>query len=228
MNKDIPHFLFMALIAIAVIASIAYGIYVSGRRRKELAEWALSKDLTFIAGKRGSFDSEYPGFDCLQKGHSRYACNLMYGAIAGRIFLGCDYHYVTGSGRSSTPHDISLIIVKSPILLKSLLIRPETFADKLAALAGFDDINFESAEFSRKFFVKAPNKKWAYDIIHQRMMEFLLSMPQFAIQFETLSVIVYRESRFSPEDFEAAIYLVNGIFERIPDYVTQNQKLRSM
>ncbi len=228
MVKGILDYLVIVLIAVAVIASIAYGIYASSKRGKELAAWALSKDLTFSAGKRSSFDSEYPGFDCLQKGHSRYASNLMYGAIAGRIFLGCDYHYVTGSGKNRREHNFSLIIVKSPILLKSLLIRPETLLDKVADLAGFGDIDFESAEFSRKFYVKAPDKKWAYDIIHQRMMEFLLSMPQFAIQFDMLSVIVYRESRFSPEDFEAAIYLVNGIFERIPDYVTQNQKLRSM
>ena len=227
MNKDIPHFLFMALIAIAVIASIAYGIYASSKRRKELIQWALSKGLTFSAEKDSFFDSRYPGFSCLQRGDSRYACNIMTGGIAGRVFLGCDYHYSTGSGKSRHHYEFSLVIVNSPILLEPLLIRPENFADKLAALVGFDDINFESAEFSKKFYVKAPNKKWAYDIIHPRMMEFLLSMPQFFIDFESLSVIVYRENLFSPADFENAVNLINGIFDRIPDYVVQDNKLKN-
>ena len=60
------------------------------------------------------------------------------------------------------------------------------------------------------------------------MMEFLLASPEFSIQFDLLSVIVYRNTTFSPKDFDDAANLINGIFERIPDYVIQNQKLRSV
>jgi len=59
-------------------------------------------------------------------------------------------------------------------------------------------------------------------------MEFLLSMPEFSVQFDSFSVIIYRDRTFSTTDFEAAVYFVNGIFERIPEYVMQNQKLRSV
>jgi len=220
--------LVIVVVLVAVVVLIIYGIYASGKRRKELAGWALSKNLFFIAGKNSDFDSKYPGFDCLQKGHERYACNVMKGDFAGREFVGCDYHYVTGYGKSSREYDISLVIIKSPILLEQLLIRPETFSDKLAELIGFSDINFESAEFSRKFYVKSTDKKWAYDIIHPRMMEFLLASPEFSVQFDLLSVIVYRDTRFSPAEFEDAANLVNGVFERIPDYVIQNQRIRSV
>jgi hypothetical protein len=149
----------------------------------------------------------------------------MQGTLAGRQFIGCDYNYTTGSGKSSNDHHISLIIVNSPIFLKPLLIRPENFLDKIAACVGFNDINFESAEFSKKFYVNSTDKKWAYDIIHPQMMEFLLASPVFSIQFDSLSVIVYRNCKFSPADFDAAVDLVNGIFERIPDYIIQSNKL---
>ena len=59
-------------------------------------------------------------------------------------------------------------------------------------------------------------------------MEFLLASPEFSIQFDSLSVIIYRGTTFSPKDFDDAANLINGIFERIPDYVIQNQKLRSV
>jgi hypothetical protein len=227
MDKHIPDWLIFLGVLALVVVPIIYSIYASGKRRKELSEWALSKGLTFIAAKDGFFDSRYPNFSCLHRGDNRYACNIMTGGIAGRVFLGCDYNYSTGSGKSRHDYEFSLIIVNSPILLERLLIRPENFADKFAALVGFDDINFESAEFSRKFFVKAPNKKWAYAIIHPRMMEFLLSMPQFFIEFDSLSVIVYREDKFSVADFENAVNLINGIFDRIPDYVIQDNKLKN-
>jgi hypothetical protein len=221
------HDYFVIVVIVVVIAVFAiFQFYASYKRRQELSNWALSKGLSFIAGKNGNFDSRYPGFDCLQKGHSRYAYNIMSGTLVSREFLGCDYHYATGSGKSRSEHYFSLVIIKSPILLEPLFIRPENFIDKLTEFVGFNDIDFESAEFSKKFYVKSPDKKWAYDIIHPRMMEFLMSSPEFSIQFDSLSVIVYRDTRFSSVEFEDAANLVTGIFDRIPDYVVQNQKIR--
>ena len=220
--------LVIVVVSVAVVVLIIYSIYASGKRRKELAGWAMSKGLLFSPGNDRSFDSKYPNVNCLQKGDSRYAYNIMTGTLTGREFLGCDYHYATGSGKSRTQHHFSLVIIKSPILLEPLFIRPENFFDKLTEFVGFNDIDFESAEFSKKFYVKSPDKKWAYDIIHPRMMEFLLASPMFSIQFDLLSVIVYRDNTFSPADFDAAADLVNGIFERIPDYVIQNQRIRSV
>jgi hypothetical protein len=221
-------YLGFAVVIVVIVSAAIYQFYASNKRLKELGDWAISNNLIFRPEKDRSFDSKYPNFTCLQKGDSRYAYNMMTGTLAGREFLGCDYHYGTGSGKSREEHYISLVIVKSPILLKPLLIRPENFSDKIAAFAGFDDIDLESAEFSNKFYVKSQDKKWAYDIIHPQMMEFLMASPEFSIQFDFLSVIIFRDTTFSSADFKAAVALINGIFERIPDYVIQNQNLRSV
>lgn len=218
----------IVVIAIIVAGGIIFSAYASAKRRKELAEWALSKQLDFVAAKDSDFDSRYPNFKCLNRGDSRYAYNIITGAIASRVFLGCDYHYATGSGKNRQHHNFSLVIVKSPILLEPLFIRPENFLDTLAEFAGFNDIDFESAEFNKKFYVKAPNKKWAYDIISPNMMEFLIQSPVFSIQFDLLSIIIYRDRFFSTADFEVAVDLINGVFERIPEYVIQDNKLRQV
>ncbi len=220
--------LLFILFALLVVGFIIYGFYASNKRRKELAEWALGKGLTFTTGNDHAFDSRFPNFNCLRNGHDQYAYNIMQGVLDGREFIGCDYHYETGSGKNNTQHHFSLIITKSPILLKPLLIRPENILDKIAEFAGFNDIDFESAEFSRKFYVKSSDKKWAYDIIHQQTMEYLLASPAFSIQFDSLFAIVYRDRKFSTADFDAAASLINGVFERIPEYVIQNQKLHSV
>ncbi len=220
-----PQFLVISIFVVIAVVAIIYNIYATGQRRKELSAWALSKGLFFSPDKDDSFDSQYMNFQCLQEGHDRYARNVMQGALAGRQFIGCDYNYTTGSGKDSNHHHFSLVIVNSPIFLKPLLIRPENLLDKIAACVGLNDINFESAEFSKKFYVNSTDKKWAYDIIHPQMMEFLLASPVFSIQFDSLSVIVYRHCTFSPADFDAAVDLINGIFERIPDYVIQSNKL---
>ena len=67
--------------------------------------------------------------------------------------------------------------------MRSVSIRAEHWGDKLVQAIGFDDIDFESAEFSRKFFVKSPDKRWAYDVIHQETMDYLLQAPDAAVEF---------------------------------------------
>jgi hypothetical protein len=86
------------------------------------------------------------------------------------------------------------------------------------------DINFESAEFSRRFYVKAPNKRWAYDVIHQRTMEFLLTCPQFSLQFSRNAILAYRSSTFTPSEFISAAQVIDGILTQLPEYVVKQQR----
>ena len=88
---------------------------------------------------------------------------------------------------------------------------------------GFNDIDFESAEFSRKFYVKAKDRRWAYDIIHQRMIEYLLEAPKFHIQLDSKDIMVWRNRRFSEQDFDDAFALIQDILDRLPNYVKKQQ-----
>jgi hypothetical protein len=143
--------------------------------------------------------------------------------------LAFDYHYETHSTdskgqRQTHHHHFSAVIVGSDVPLKPLLIRPEGFFDRVKGFFGFEDINFESAEFSRKFFVAAPDRKWAYDVLHQRAMEFLLVSPVFSLRFDTQCVIAWRSATFEPAEFTQALTLVRGLLEQIPDFVVKEQR----
>lgn len=219
-------FLLFALIAAVVIAFIAIGAWQTAKRRKELMAWAQSKGLSFSAGKDHGFDERFAEFQCLKQGEDRYAYNVMDGQWASRPFTAFDFHYETHSrdskGRRQTSHHhFSAAILGSPLPLKPLLIRPERLFDKITEFFGYDDIDFESAEFSRKFYVKAEDKRWAYDVIHPRAMEFLLGAPQFTIQFARDRVMAYRASCFSTADFENAAQTVLGLLERLPQYLVK-------
>jgi len=162
---------------------------------------------------------QYPAFKCLRRGHSRWACNIMHGSRDGRDVTAFDYHYVTGHGKNRQVHNLSALVIQSPLALKPLYIRPENIFDKVSDFFGMDDIDFESAEFSRKFFIKAPEKRWAYDVIHQQMMAYLLEAPSFHIQLDAADIMAWRSRRFKEEDFEEAFVLIQGILERLPGYV---------
>ena len=196
-------------------------------RRKRLSDWASVRGYSFSPDKVRGLDDIYSAFDCLKQGNNRYAYNIIEGNAGGRQLNAFDYHYqvTTHTGKSTQTHHyyFSALIIDSPIVLKALFIRPETFMDKIGEFVGLDDIDFESAEFSKKFYVKSSDKKWAYDVIHQGMMAFLLAAPRFSIQFDLTRVMIWRSECFEVEDFQAAMEVVNGIFERIPEYVVEQQ-----
>ena len=211
------------LVFIAIVAFIVHAIYAAAQRRKMLADWAARHGLRFSKERIRDFHERFDQLECLQQGHSRYAYNTMRGDWGTLPIIAFDYHYATGSGKDESDYYFSAVIIDSPILLKPLRIRREGFFDKVGEFFGFDDIDFESAEFSRMFHVKAADKRWAYDIIHQRMMEYLMAAPDLAVQFDTQRIIAWSDSTFKPRQFEAAAEHIRTIIDLTPEYVVQQQ-----
>jgi hypothetical protein len=221
--------LIVVLMALAVAALAIWQYYAAQKRRQGLQQWAESQGLTFDPGRDRGFDERFPAFGCLRQGSNRYAYNLMAGRWRDYAFLGFDYHYETYShdskGRRQTHHHrFSAVVLGSPVPLKPLFIRPEGFFDRITEFLGFDDIDFESIEFSRAFYVKSPEKRWAYNVLHPRTMDFLLKSPRFTLQFDEGCAIAYRSSQFALHEFEAAAEVLRGILERLPRYLAEESR----
>lgn len=222
---------FPALIVVGVVALIigvfVWGFVQSAKRRKELTAWSASKGLSFDGGRQSGYDSLFDGFNCLCQGNNRYAYNVMEGAWSGRPIVAFDYHYETyttnSKGQREThDHVFSAVTIDSGLPLKPLLIRHEGLFDKIAGFLGMEDINFESAEFSRKFFVKSSDRKWAYDVLPARTLQLLLDSPVFTIEFAGSQVMAHRDCAFAAVDFEAATGLVTGILNGFPGYLVKD------
>jgi hypothetical protein len=218
---------FIAMFLVIIAAVAIFGHMARVQRRKALSAWASSRSLSFDAGNFPGIDECHGEFELFRQGSNRYAYNLMQGAWNNRDALAFDYHYETYShskrGRQTHHHYFSAVIIGSAIRLKPLLIRPEGFFDKVGEFIGFDDIDFESAEFSRAFFVKSPDRKWAYDVLHQRSMEFLLGQPRFTLQFGSNQVVISGGSTFSAQQFDSALDLGNGLLDRLPEFLLREQ-----
>lgn len=224
--------LFIAGIIILIVAIGIVGHLMALKRRKELMAWAHAHGLRFTPGRDASVDERFPGFACLRRGSNRFAFNISEGNIDNRHIRAFDYHYETHStdskGRRKTHHHyFSAVIINTSLLLKPLFIRPENMFDKLTEFFGFDDIDFESAEFSRAFFVKSPDRRWAYDVIQQATMEFLLSSPRYTIEFDRSYILACRSSRFTPVEFDAALDVAIGIVDRFPSSLVKEITMES-
>lgn len=212
-----------------VVGLVGLGIYQAHKRKKELTKWADDNGMTFDAGSNYEFGDQYPNFSCLQQGSNRCAYNSMEGDWHGRRFQGFDYYYETYStdskgNRQTNKHYFSAVLLTSEIPLKPLTIRPSNFFDKVTQFMGFDDINFESAEFSRKFHVSGPDRRWAHDVLHARAMEYLLGREMMTIEFGDDAVLVHNGSTFAAEQFGTAAETARGLLDQLPEYLKQNQR----
>ena len=96
----------IAVVVIAFVLLVVYGIVysykVEKKRREGLAAWAAKSGFSFNPENNYEIDSRFPGFDCLEKGRSRRAYNIMEGVFHDMELCAFDYRYVTGGGKNTT------------------------------------------------------------------------------------------------------------------------------
>lgn len=226
MNETTGQVLFYVLIAVAVGGAIAISWYLGHKRREALAKLAGELGFRFDPGKDSSMGG-YGRFDLFAQGRSRAGYNTLSGSvdIAGKryeVSMG-DYRYTTGSGKHKQTHHTSYLLASVPFpMVPDVDIRRESLFDKLAAAIGLDDIDFESAEFSSKYHVTSPHKRFAYDLVHPRMMEFLLRVDAPAVQIRDRGVLLTDGGgRWDVESFRRRLWWVREFFELWPPHLLE-------
>lgn len=223
-------FIFVIIVVLAIAAIGAYFAHqASLRRQAELSALAARLGFQFDPAKDKSHDQRYAHFPSFTKGHSRYAYNTLRGRMLVKdehwpVQMG-DYHYCVtrsnGKQSSTQTYRFSYAIIESSHLgAPQLFIRREGLFDKLGGFLGFDDIDFESAEFSDRFHVKSTDKRFAYDVLHPRMMEFLLDADPPNIDFQRgQACLTIGEKTWRPEQFEATLDWTSRFFALWPKHL---------
>jgi hypothetical protein len=217
--------LVLAFIILAVAMNKAAVEKAAGRRKK-LKQLAIDIGFTFTKRESPILSDTFKHFTTFSQGHDRLAYNTLAGkmTIGGKDFrarIG-DYKYsVTsnnGKTTSTTTHHLSYLILRLPFIdVPDTIVRTESIFDKIGAAIGFDDIDFESSEFSRKFFVKGKNRQFTYGLIHQGMMEFFLTEPFTPIEIKSGDCLICDGySRWSATEIMEKIDFAKGFIERWP------------
>lgn len=175
-----------AALVIFLIVKMAQAYAERERQRKlALSYWAAANGFTFSEGDPFNLDARYHGIGNIGTGHDRYALEVVFRQqpVPAAIFR---YHYKTWETRTVTDSDghshtesyeethwNRYLIVELGAAFPHFFIRPENLFDKIAGFVGFDDINFESEAFSKRYHCKSDDRQFAYALIHPQMMEYL-------------------------------------------------------
>lgn len=222
-----PVVLILGFLVVAGIAAY-FGHLAQEKRRGEMRALASSLGCSFHADDDGR-GSAHEHFDVFDQGHSRRFYNTMTGSVTvgddtysvrGGDFL---YKVTSGAGKNRRTHTYRFsywVVHLAWPTCPAVRIRPENLFDKLAGALGFDDIDFESEEFSRRFHVKSNDKKFAYDLIDPRMMEFLLPRLTTTLELEHGKLLLATGSdTWTGEQFKRQLAFAGEFLKRWPEHL---------
>ena len=212
------------IICFVLIAGIAIAVAIYQARAKQLrlAElWAAATrlGLSFRAERDPAFATGWSFLSALDCGRDRYAFNILRGEHNGEALFVFDYHYKTGAGKNTRHHYPTFILLVLHENFPALTIEPETLESRLAHAFGFEDINFESAEFSRSYSVSAKDRKFAYDVCNPQMIEFLLEHRDLHLELQGPALLLVFEDPLPAAKVEFNLWRLREIRLRLPDYL---------
>jgi hypothetical protein len=205
--------------------TLAYlGWRMERRRTEALVCLAARLGMNFSSERDRDLAARFKALRGLHEGNDRYAWNVLSGPYGGSPFMVFDFHYETEStdseGRRQTSHHyLHAVLLELPRTFPNLHVSPEGMFSKIAQALGYDDIDFESAEFSRRYCVRSADKKFAYDFCNARMIDFLLEQAKLSLEVRDDTLAFVYNGRMNPEALVPKLDLACAVRERMPDYL---------
>jgi hypothetical protein len=212
------------IVVICIIGAIIWGLQAGKKRRDAMTLLAERLGLSFSHERNYGMAKQYAFLDKLRQGDNRYAYNIMNGGFQGHDVTAFDYHYETHSTdskghRQTHHHHFSFFILMLEKSFPELTIAKEGFFSKIAQAVGFDDIDFESHEFSKRFAVRSKDKKFAYDFCNAQMIDYLLGHPDINLEVDQNSLALGFNRCLNVEEIEPHLEQLIEIRKRMPNYL---------
>ena len=212
--------LFAAFLAAAVIA-VVLSYYAAKKRRETLQSFAAARGWRYETQQPALVD-RFSGAP-FGLGFGRQAYNVLYGTHAGRDLVSFDYTYKTqtSDGKTTTTHThtFSVLALRMGVAMPPLSVDPENFLDRFVGRIAGTDIELESEEFNRAFTVTCPDRKFASDVLHPRMMEYLLQHRQLGWRFDRDSMLMIASGQRTTDQIDATIAVMDAITALVPEFV---------
>jgi hypothetical protein len=196
------------------------------RRQRSVELQALATRMVFESFNPDSDETFTLGWGFLgwlDQGRSRYAFNLLRGKYQESPLYVFDYHFQTGEGKNKNEHYLTILMLVCKEAFPKLTIGPERLRDRIAESLGLEnDIHFESAEFSRTFNVRSPDKKFAYDVCNAQMIEYLLANRDLQVEIQGPVVLLAFEPQLPVGQIEFNLQRLVQIRSLLPEYLFTN------
>lgn len=185
-------------VIVLVIGGIALSFYLKAKRRQELQTFATQHGLQF--SESDPFGLLGWPFTLFRKGDGRGIENVLWGPWdGGEPVTAFDYWYYTEStdskgNRTRSYSRFSCAMIEVPAAFPHLEIARENLFTRMADSMGMEDIEFESPDFNRRYNVKAKERRFAYELLDARMLDWMVGFDQgYAFEVTGNRILAYRK-----------------------------------
>jgi hypothetical protein len=228
----VHHNYFIAILEVAFVAIFVIGGVFAALRRQDERQLRVFK-MQELAGKLG-FESYDPGpdptfvlgwgfLDLFSRGENRYVFNRLEGTYQDQKLFVFDYHYQTDSSKDRKDYNSTLFMLIVKECFPKITIARQNFLLKIEARFDSENIQFESAEFSKTFRVLCVDKKFAYDVCNPQMMEFLLANRDLQIEIQGPVISLAFTPQLSVGLIEFNLQRLAQIRSLLPQYLFTNK-----
>ncbi|HQY88399.1 MAG TPA: hypothetical protein PK402_07055 [Tepidisphaeraceae bacterium] len=218
----------IGVIALMIVFGVISG-KVASKRRAAMLAFAQQFGLEFFPDRDSSIASRFCHFNAFDQGFNRYGYNTMRGHVEapnGKFDLTAgDFHYEPESkdskgNRQRQSHYFSYAIFQPPFVMRpKMTMRRETFVDRVGGAIGFDDIDFENDAFSRKFHIKSDDRKFCYDLLDPRMIEWIMSTEPPNLVIAGGQLLVTWKGTWKVEEFSSNIEWLRQFVSKMPTHL---------
>ena len=155
--------------------------------------------------------------------------NICWGTYKGFTIITWDtvYYDLTndGSGLDWSEGEYSSIMILTDTPIHPTLITPNSLLKRLSAFGieegrgtfGMSTVKFELDAFNQAYRIRSKDAKWAFGIIDQEMMEWLLKQKKHTVELAPGGATVSTWFTLSPEQFEQQLDFCIQFIDRFPE-----------
>ncbi|MDA1260486.1 MAG: hypothetical protein O3A20_07660 [Planctomycetota bacterium] len=211
--------LLIYVFVLLIVVACWFAWQAEKQRRAKFREWAEARGFTYSHEHDPAVRKVYGFLDRLQIGHSRRGYHLLRGEWEGRTAAAFQFRYTVGSGKHQHTYHVAVALLHLERSFPEFLLGPESVLHRFAGIFGYDDIDFESAEFSQAFNVRCQDKKFAYDFCHAGMMEYLLAHRATCLEQENGVLALLVDGTLEAGKLDGMFGTLGEVRALMPDYL---------
>jgi len=212
----------MAIVALSVFVPLLFLVAKPPVNRPVIAyKWATTRGFSFQPENPAL--APYLGGRPFVGGHHADVQEFITGiSPSGRTFCSFIYRF----DRSSQSAEVgfrSVVMVRLPAVLPSLIVTPELVGDKIEKLTGGQDIELESERFNQLYRIQSPVEAFAYGVLHPLMMDWLLGPARYLVPFiiEGQDLICWRDGPPDYASLDDQLTFMCALIDQIPQGVIE-------
>lgn len=195
------------ILAAAVFMIILYAGYIHGKKRSNaFHEFARRRGLSFSRSAEIELAREFPGFHLFLQRTGNTVRNLIKGESDGSRIMLFDYQCTTGSGRSLTIQNETVLLIQSGKLsLPSFQLYPENIFHRVLSALGKQDVNFNfHPDFSKSYVLRGDDEDMIRKVFTDRALSYFALHKGLSAEGSGPHILLYRlNTLLKPEDLHS-------------------------